>query len=353
MYDYLIIGQGISGSWLSYFLQKEGKSVLVIDKQTEFASSSIAAGVINPVTGRRHVTAWLAEQVMHFAWESYSKAGQELDIVAISHKNIIDFFPSPQMLDSFRQRVLEENKYVHSYPEQNQFNPYFNYVFGCGEIRPVYIAHLETFLPAWRKRLIESDSLLEEEFDLRLLELKSDSVSYKGLTASTIIFCDGQSSASNPWFDLLPFAPNKGELMILEIEDLPAQHIYKQGMMLVPLAAENQWWIGSSYAWKFNNDLPTEDFKNKTESFLKYWLKIPFKILSHKAGIRPATLERRPFVGRHPSQKNIAILNGMGTKGCSLAPYFAKQLADNLIYDLPIHAEADVNRFRRVLSKKY
>ena len=29
---------------------------------------------------------------------------------------------------------------------------YFNYEFGCGEIKPVYTAHLETLLPAWRQQ---------------------------------------------------------------------------------------------------------------------------------------------------------------------------------------------------------
>ena len=69
------------------------------------------------------------------------------------------------------------------------------------------------------------------------------------------------------------------------------------------------------------------------------------------AGIRPATLERRPFVGFHPLHKNIGILNGMGTKGCSLAPYFAFQMKENLINNKPIMPEADVQRFKKVLTR--
>jgi glycine/D-amino acid oxidase-like deaminating enzyme len=59
---------------------------------------------------------------------------------------------------------------------------------------------------------------------------------------------------------------------------------------------------------------------------LKTWLKVPFKIIDHKASVRPANIERRPFVGFHPTLKNIGILNGMGTKGCSLAPIFCKAI---------------------------
>jgi hypothetical protein len=40
----------------------------------------------------------------------------------------------------------------------------------------------------------------------------------------------------------------------------------------------------------------------------------------------------------------------MGTKGCSLAPYFAKQLAENIAQVGSITPEADISRFRKILS---
>ena len=350
--DYLIVGQGISGTWLSYYLQKENKSFLVIDNNFSAAPSRIAAGIINPVTGRRHVEVWMAKEILSFAWKAYQEIGNELNIDAISQKNIIDFFPSPQMRQSFVQRIEEDNSYVSSYPDQNHFNPIFNYDFGCGEIQPVYIAHLETLLPAWRNKLIHEKKLLEEEFDISQLKVEADKILYKEITADKIIFCDGNSSAANPYFDLLPFAPNKGEALIVEIPGLNNHHIYKKGMLLTPLATKDLWWIGSNYAWEFDNPDPTNDFFEKTEQLLKHWLKIPFKIISHLSGIRPATLERRPFVGFHPQHPRVGILNGMGTKGCSLAPFFANQLVEHLCHNKTIEPEVDVKRFQKILSRK-
>ena len=121
--------------------------------------------------------------------------------------------------------------------------------------------------------------------------------------------------------------------------------------MLVPMADPGRWWIGSSYAWDFDDPEPTIAFRNKTESLLKEWLKLPFTIIDHLAGIRPATLERRPFAGLHPLYPNVGILNGMGTKGCSLAPFFAKQFADHLCFGQTISPEASINRFGRILKK--
>ena len=50
-------------------------------------------------------------------------------------------------------------------------------------------------------------------------------------------------------------------------------------------------------------------------------------------------------------QKNVGILNGMGTKGCSLAPYFANQLMQHLINNSSLLPEVDILRFAKTLSK--
>ena len=349
--DYLIIGQGISGTWLSYYLQKNKKSFLVIDNNAAGTPSRIAAGIINPVTGRRHVTVWMAEEILPFAFEAYTELGNELGITAISKRNIIDFFPSPQMRQSFQQRTDEGGFYVEMGSNDNKYTDYFNYDFGFGTIQPVYTAHLETVLPVWRQQLKNNGHLIEEDFDITLLETKKEGIKYKDIEAKKIIFCDGTSSNNNPFFKQLPFAPNKGEVLIAEIPGLPADHIYKKGMMMVPLATTDHWWIGSNYAWEYEDEQPTASFRDKTTLLLNDWLKIPFTIKEHLCGIRPATLERRPFVGIHPQHPGIGILNGLGTKGCSLAPYFAQQLVNNLIKNKPVMAEADINRFSKVLSR--
>jgi glycine/D-amino acid oxidase-like deaminating enzyme len=349
--DFLIIGQGISGTFLSYYLKKEGKSFIIIDNKQPSSASRIAAGIINPVTGRRMVTVWMADEILPFAWKAYSEIGHELGITAISSKSVIDFFPNPFMRESFLKRIEESDQYVHSYPEQNDFNPYFNYEFGCGEIRPAYTAHLETLLPAWREHLLEQRSLLEEDFDNSHLRVSNENIIYKDITATAIIFCDGAAGFVNPFFKQLPFAPNKGEVLIVEIPGLPAHHVYKKSMTLAPLAPKDIFWLGSVYQWEFDTMDPTQAFRTNAELVLKQWLKVPFRVLDHYAGIRPATLERRPFIGMHPVHKNVGILNGMGTKGCSLAPYFARELTDHLLYKQPVIAEADIARFKKILMR--
>jgi glycine/D-amino acid oxidase-like deaminating enzyme len=48
---------------------------------------------------------------------------------------------------------------------------------------------------------------------------------------------------------------------------------------------------------------------------------------------------------------SVGILNGFGTKGCTLAPYFGAQLADFLLTEKPLMPIVDVRRFTKILSR--
>lgn len=348
--DYLIIGQGISGTMLAWYLQKEGKTFMVMDEPQPFSSSRVAAGIINPVTGRRYAYTWMIDEVMPFAVDAYRELEQYLGLTLVHERSIIDFFPSAQMRNAFVDRITDNDTYIHSFPDQNHFNQYFNYEFGCGEIRPSYMISLQLLLPEWRQRLKEWNMLSEEKLMMPALETTQGNIRYHDTTADRIIFCDGAYGVQNPWFDKLPFAPNKGEALIIECDGLLNRHVYKKGMMLAPLQ-DNLYWTGSNYQWSFSDELPSANFYNQATTLLNNWLKKPYRVLEHKASVRPATLERRPFIGFHPVHENIGILNGLGTKGTSLAPFFANQLVQHLVHGFPITPEADVRRFTRILER--
>ncbi|MDQ3278158.1 MAG: FAD-binding oxidoreductase [Bacteroidota bacterium] len=349
--DVLIVGQGICGTMLSWFLQKEGSSFFVIDAPADSTASKVAAGVINPVTGRRYSITWMVEDLLPFALSTYKEISEFLSLPLLYARSIIDFFPTPQMRNAFVDRISENDTYLHAYPDQNLFNPEFNYDFGCGEIRPAYTADIQILLSTWRKRLQDQRLLSEEQLVAEDLQVEKDGIRYGSVTAKKIVFCDGITSSKSPWFSLLPFSGSKGEALIVECKGLNREHIFKRGMLLVPLAEESLFWLGSSYQWEFENEEPTEQFYKAATDLLQHWLKKPYSIIDHKASVRPSTLERRPFVGFHPQFPAIGILNGMGTKGVSLAPFFAHQLVQHLVYDFPIAPEADVHRFQRILSK--
>jgi glycine/D-amino acid oxidase-like deaminating enzyme len=350
-YDFIIVGQGISGTFLSWYLINAGKKVLVIDAPKPFSASKVASGVINPVTGRRIVRTWMIETLLPFAVDAYTAIGNELGLSIISQKNILDFHPTPQMMLAFKERLPEESDYLRVPQNESAYQQYFNVTFGIGEINPCYLVDVNVLLTEWREKLQQKNALLEEVFDtVQLTHHSPFTIYYKGITATKIIFADGAAGADNPYFKLLPYAKNKGQAIIVEIPNLPRTNIFKQGITIVPWQ-DDLWWIGSTYEWDFKDLNPSVEFKNKVAEQLTSWLKLPYKIVDHIAGERPANLERRPFVGLHPIYPNIGIFNGMGTKGCSLAPYFAKQFTESLLNNTPIIPLVNVQRFTKVLSR--
>ncbi len=351
----IIIGQGLSGSWLSWWLRQSGHDCIVIDEDAAISSSRIASGVINPVTGRVLAKTWMAETLIPFALKAYQQLGNSLGINCIQSSRILHSFPTPQMKEAFEKRLPEIPEYLSIPDHPEQWHSSFDSHYGMGCISPALLIDLNHLLSAWKNKLLNEHRLQLEKFNPNELSVHTEGVTYKGISAKRIIFCNGIQSMDLTWFRKLPFSPNKGEALLVEIPGLPSDTIYKKGLTLVPYPHLDQqrnnhlFWAGSTYENRFQHEAPTPGFKQRTEAQLQLWLKLPFKTLHHWAAIRPATVERRPFVGMHPYYPQIGLLNGMGTKGCSLAPYFGKQLADHIIRGEHIQPEASIARFSSLL----
>jgi len=346
--DYIIVGQGLVGTWISYYAKAFGKNFIIINDPQTPSATSVASGVINPVTGRRIVQTWMIDVLLPNALEAYTELGIQLNKTILKKAPVVLLHPSVQMKESFEYRLNHDNVYL-SPNNKTEWEAFFKTPFGTGQIDSSFWIDLNTMLSSWRKQLKDLCNYIETYFNIEDLIVHQDHVTWKEYTANHIIFCDGNNSMQNKYFNKLPFAPNKGEALIVEIKGLPKENIYKQSISIVPWK-EDLFWVGSNYEWTFKDNSPTETFKEKMIQALDNFLKVPYTIVDHITGIRPANTERRPFVGVHPSFPSIAICNGMGTKGCSLAPYFSKQLIEYIENGKAIDTEADIIRFESILK---
>jgi len=348
----VILGQGLCGTWLSYFLQQANIPFLVIDQPQAFQSSRVASGVINPVTGRKLHKTWMAETLLPFANKHYQELATQLNIEAIFPTRIRNFFPNSEMRAAYQEAQEKNSDWVKPIDQGAEFTELLRFDWGVGDIQPAYRIRLLALLENWRKHLKQKGLLLEMMIDYNDIQTNRQQpyAEIAGIRCQHLIFTDGYWGAFNPWFSRLPFAPNKGEALLLHIPDLPQNMIYKKGITLVPWDSPEIFWAGSNYQLRFDSPQITDSFKEQTSLQLKSWLKCPFTIIDHWSGIRPATVERRPFVGIHPHYPALGTLNGMGTKGCSLAPYFAYQLKEHLQHGTPIDPAASIGRFQKVLS---
>ena len=346
---YLIVGQGIVGTWMSYFLQARGISFRIINDTQTKAATSVASGVINPVTGRRIVQTWMIETILPFAIESYQSFEKKMGIEIFKKAPAILLHPSEQMKESFDYRLAHENVYLFK-NDPAEMNSFFNTPFGTGAIDECYWIDLNQLLYNWRTQLNMDGNYVEAHFAAKDLTLHENGIRWKNIDADKILFCDGIHSLDHSFFNTLPFAPNKGEALIIKVPGLPTNHIYKSKISIIPWK-DDLFWVGSSYEWSFDNDQPTSVFKEKMIAALDTYLKLPFEVVDHITGVRPANMDRRPFVGLHPKHPQIGICNGMGTKGCSLAPYFANQLIEHLEHGVSIEPEAALNRFKNLFNE--
>ena len=103
-------------------------------------------------------------------------------------------------------------------------------------------------------------------------------------------------------------------------------------------------WIGSSYEWDSKSELPSKANYNRILKRFDQMSKFEYEIISHSAGMRACSVDRRPYIGRHPEIDAFWIMNGLGTKGMSLAPYFSLHLLNHIEENKPLIKTVDIKR---------
>ena len=346
MTDCLIVGHGIAGAMIAFQLRTAGWSVEVYNGTAQPSCSSIAAGVINPVTGRRFVKSWMIDQLLETALEQYRAMEADFHTTLVAPRRIWQTLNNNA---EEQQWLIRTGDPAYAKYMADDVNDYFGETFDMqryGTINHAVQIDLPALVNASYAHLRSDGAIVDSEFDTSELELLENGIQYRGATYRHVVFCEGVGAVDNPFFSWLPFVPAKGELLLCEIPDLQVDGdvIVKGSVSIVPTTAPGIYWIGSTYNWEFENAEPTIEGKLELRSKLEHLLSVPYAIVDHQAAIRPTTRDRRPFVGQHPEHPNVWMLNGFGTKGASLAPYCAKILSKAMTDEQPIPREVNILR---------
>jgi len=344
--NYLIIGQGLAGTLLAHELLKANESFLVIDEFTESTSSKVAAGMFNPISGKRMVKSWNADELLKDTFTAYNELEILFNCKLIYQQNIYQLFGSVKEQNDLTSRMDNDGfaKHVNLFPIKE---PNLNDDFGAFEIFETGWVNTKALIEKMRQLLIDQNKLIDTKFEHNKLKFKNCVWTYNDIEANYIIFCEGYKNKDNPFFNYLPFVLCKGEVFTIKCTGLIAQKIIKKGIYLVNLYADI-YKVGATYEW---NDL-TENTSEIGKSFLieklNDLLKIPYQIIKHEANIRPTTKDRKAIIGEHLRYKNLFILNGLGTKGVMHAPYLAKQLLNLIINKAEVDKEVNIERFEKL-----
>lgn len=348
IYDYLIIGQGLAGTLLAYELQKAKQQIYVLDPNHEKASSKIAAGLVNPITGRRFVKSWRVDELIPYAKEFYAQMSQDLGVPIYHARNLAMLLSSAKMQNDWMQRSAEQDveQYVvdHETIDGAAYRNVYNEVLYPLEFNPAARVDLKTLIEIYQKKLLGKGRYTSTYFDHNALEY-GKVLNYKGIHARNIVFCEGYQAIHNPYFNYLPFKPAKGETLLVRIPNYTLNNkLVKHGVFIIHWQ-DDLYWIGSSYDRNYTHEQATELEKKELLDKLKRALRLPFELVEHRAAIRPTVRDRRPFLGRHPRLKQLHIFNGLGAKGSYLGPYFAGQMAAYLLEKGGLEKEVNINRY--------
>ena len=334
--DFLIVGQGIAGAMMAWHLMKAGKTVLVVDNGLPSASK-VAAGLFNPVTGRRFVKSWRIDELLPHAENTYKEMEQFLGARFFYQLPIVRFLSGPEEKMVYERSLSEDNQnYISGFASSTSENQ-----FATCEIKGGGYVDTNLLISVYRQFLAKSGLFIEDNFRYDDLHINQEGINWKGLAAKAIIFCEGYKAIENPWFPNLPFKLAKGEILTVRIPKLNSKKILMSGGYLVPVG-NYIYKLGSTYEWDDLEPEPTEKGREALITLLKKTTSLPFEIIDHEAGVRPAVAHRRPLLGRSSVHGKMFILNGMGTKGVILAPFFAKQLTDFLLEGKELDKEVDI-----------
>ena len=343
--DVLVIGLGLSGGLLAWELIQRGCRVVVVD-DGEMNASKAAAGLINPVTGKRMAKAPDIDYLLPAAREFYSGLSAVFNSRFLIEKKMLRLLRSEKEIDQCSKR-LNDAAYQEYLGRLCLSETTDRHILGSLEQKQTGYLDTRRLLSCLLDFLVSRNAYRRTLLDYREILVASE-LSWRNFLPRQIVFCEGYRVRENPWFSWLPLQPVKGEILTLIHDQALPDQIINDGHWLLPVES-NIVRIGSTFDRENIDTDPTENGKRellavgkKFHSGLKQ-----AKLEEHLAGIRPCSLDRQPLMGKHPKYPQLSIFNGFGSKGSVSIPWHCRRFADFLLNGNALPESADSKRYEK------
>lgn len=350
MKSFCIIGGGLAGLSLAARLLLAGEAVILIDDAYPSGASRLAAGMFNIVTGKHAVKTWLADELLaglkaFFEIPIFKKLEEYIHYQRLYRpfKDIGEYndwlgkYQSPELKAYIRFQTTETHAEIFGNPLGGIF------IENCGWLDTTgFLKGLLATLTEFPHFQYIEKKIVPTQIDLQTKQLLIDA---KPIVFDELILANGwQISQESIW--QIPILPVKGEILRIYAPDLQLPFLLSGKIYVIP-TGNAHFIAGATYEWDFAHNEPTLSGKEMLCANLDELLKVKYEIVSHGAGIRPTTHDRRPVLGTHPQFPYLHVFTGFGTKGVLSFSHFSQIMADYLQGKSSLGKEYDVQRYYR------
>lgn len=338
---HLIVGGGLAGICLAHRMEEAGQDFLIIDSGVNH-STSIAAGMINPMVFRKMVKTWMADTLFPELINFYSEIEIKVNEKFLFKRNIKRIFSTEYESKLWQERLNDAayNTFVSFYDTKQP--SWLDAPYGVGKVLIPGYVDSTIFLESNHRYFKAQGKLQIADFGFSKLDVTN--LQYEGEKFASITFCTGYMGKTNPYFGYLPLQQTKGEVLKIKSDDFDQSEILNRKCFVLP-TEEGSFRLGATFAWNTTNITPTDEAKKELTTQLAAFSKARYEIIEQKAGIRPTVTDRRPLLGQHPEINGLFIFNGLGTKGYQLAPYFSSEICQHILHGSALTQAVDIQRF--------
>jgi glycine/D-amino acid oxidase-like deaminating enzyme len=314
---------GLAGCCLAWQRVFRGEDFTWEDDDRPGSASRVAAGLVNPVTGKNFSVSWRLAEFLPEAEAFYARVGGLLG------KTL--WFPLPVW------RLVGEKEWAKVAGKLEEARP--------------WIAAVDETVPGWRAAVVLTGGgrVATREFcegtrdcfsGKKGLRQPHSAEAARGEDAAATVLCEG--AAGLVAGRLGGHRCAKGEILTLRAPGWRADRIsIGGGGWLVPLG-DGIFKAGSTYVWDRLDGEPTPEGRARVEEIARLLGGADFEVIAHEAGVRPIVRKSQPVIG--PLDDGRIVFNGLGSKGSLYAPGVARRLAEWIGDGAEIDLELDLRK---------
>ena len=332
MPELLILGHGLAGACLAMEAHWAKIEVQIVSDPNQESASRKAVGLMNPVTGRRMARTWNYEEIFPYADTFYEKATLEF----IGRNGPSFLLPKPiykalhtiEELNYFSGKSADQGfeGLLEVAPDSKELPLIFDNMKAWCLIREGGRMETLPFLEAsedfWTKR----NAFQKKTFLPNDLKKTQRGWDWEGRTFKWVVSCLGLNC---PWVGQSLF-PVKGQVFEITGWKSWGDAILKTRPFFVP-SGDGNFLAGSTYERNFTHNEPDDAGWEEISQDLSPAFREKAVVIRSWAGLRPTSVDRKPVMGK--KEEGIYCLNGLGSKGVTLAPWTANQLIRMIIHE--------------------